>query len=147
MDSDAIESEESSKEKALEEEVMAGPRDCLCGCGRQLPPLTGKVGRPLLFGTKTCQRITSKAKLLGWVEEMESTPRQYLAEAHVAKKAKKEKEEEDIDPSLLINPRICACGCQRPARFATKKCATIVWRREHPKPEAERNVSEPEPPF
>lgn len=107
---------------------------CRCGCNRELPPRTGKAGRRRQYATKYCMRVVSEAKLAGWHEGMEQTAREYLL---IAKESAKPltrgdvkrlaKEEAEVE---LVNPRICTCGCGRPAVFATRQCALKAFREE-----------------
>jgi len=109
---------------------------CRCGCGRQLPPRTPGAGRPVVNATKSCGRIYRLAIALGWLPGDERTPRQYLK---VKRKEAREHEAgapsvaallDQAMPIALINPRACACGCGRAARFYDRRCAGIVAERE-----------------
>lgn len=83
-----------------------------------------------MFARKNCARIAAAARVAGWTPESEYMPRQYLIVARRAQRAGVPLA--DREPEPIVNPRICSCGCGRPARFASATCARIVRGRERP---------------
>lgn len=94
-------------------------RDCACGCGTALPPdEPGRRGRKRLLASPNCHLIMREAKLGGWDPTNELTPRAFA----LARRAGLCDRGEGEEGVRFVNPNACACGCGKPARWASSAC-------------------------
>lgn len=85
-----------------------------------------------MFARKNCARIAAAARVAGWSPESEYAPRQYLIVARRAQREGVPMVAGCVEAPPLFNPRICACGCGRSAKFASGACSRRADRAERP---------------